>query len=71
MIRRPIAVAAATLLAWLAAAPAVFSQEAATRAEADRERRAEKARSTTPHRARRLRARDALRRGPRDLPHRP
>jgi hypothetical protein len=49
MIRRPIAVAAATLLAWLAAAPAVFSQEAATRAEADRERRAEKARSTTPY----------------------
>jgi hypothetical protein len=37
------------LLAWLIAAPASFAQEAETRAEADRQRREDKARSVQPY----------------------
>src|SRR5262245_35436905 len=48
-MRGPIAIAIATLLAWVAAAPAAFSQEPATRAEADRQLREEKARDAKPY----------------------
>src|SRR5262245_15022942 len=49
IMRCPLAIAIAALAAWLAAAPVAWSQEPATRAEADRQRRDEKARDAKPY----------------------
>src|SRR5262245_34244614 len=48
-MHRPPAIAIAALLAWLAASPVAFSQQPATRAEADRQQREEKARNAKPY----------------------
>ena len=49
MARHTIEIFTVTLLVWLVAAPAAFSQEPATRAEADRHRREEKERRAKPY----------------------
>src|SRR6185295_6710248 len=49
MLRRSAEIMTVMLLAWLATASAAFSQQPATRAEVDRQRRQEKERNARPY----------------------